>query len=288
MKKSMRLGTKKDPQAEAEMDKLLGALNLTTVCKNAACPNIGECITHHTATFMILGTNCTRACSFCTVKKGVEGLPDPAEPENVARAAKALALQHTALTSAARDDLPDGGAAHFAKTIFALKAALPTSTVEAIIPDFMGNEAALKTLLDAHPDILCHSVETVPALYGRVRPMADYSRSVRLLGTARAMAPDVCLKSGLMVGLGESEDDVLAVMEDLKAAGCDILTIGQYLPPSPAHISVIEYVSQAQFDAYKAAGQVMGFRYVACGPFIRPFHHSADCLSHRKSVNAKV
>ena len=273
---------KNNTQAEAEMDKLLGSLNLNTLCKNAACSNISECILHGTATFMILGTSCSRNCVFCTLEKSPQSKPNPVEPENIARAAKTLNLRHIAITSAARDDLPDGGAHHFSKTIAALKATVPETTVEVIVPDFLGNSAALKTVLEANPDILSHSIETVPALYSRVRPKANYARSLELLRLAKVLVPDTCTKSGLMVGLGETEEAVLSAMEDLRSVNCDVLTIGQYLRPSPAHINVAEYITPEKFMFYEKAGKTMGFRHIACGPFIRPFYHSAECLNRRK------
>jgi len=272
-------------QAEAEMDRLLGSLNLNTLCKNAACSNIGECILHGTATFMILGTSCSRNCSFCTLEKEPQPQPNPVEPENIVKAAKSLNLQHIAITSAARDDLPDGGANHFAKTIAALKLGVPQATVEAIVPDFLGNTAALKTVLTAKPDILSHSIETVPALYSRVRPKANYARSLELLRLTKALSPETYTKSGLMVGLGETEEAVLSVMDDLRLADCDVLTIGQYLRPSPTHFNVAEYITHEQFKFYEQAGKIKGFHHIACGPFIRPFYHSAECLNKRKTTS---
>ncbi len=279
MKKPEWLKVKADPQAVIEMERLLSSLGLTTVCKNAACPNIGECFGRHTATFMIMGANCTRNCRYCKVEKGLPTPLDADEPANVAKAAKALGLTHTVVTSVTRDDLPDGGAEHFAKTILALKNALPDATVEVLIPDFKGEKSALKTVLDAKPDILNHNVETVPSLYSRVRPMAVYTRSLLLLGRAKEFDPTVHTKSGLMVGLGETEDEVLEVMDDLRDVGCDLLTIGQYLQPSPKHLEVAEYIPPEQFEAYKSAGLAMGFRYVASGPFVRSSYHAAEGMA---------
>lgn len=279
MKKPEWLKVKADPQAVLEMERLLSSLGLTTVCKNAGCPNIGECFGSRTATFMIMGENCTRNCRYCKVEKGAPTPLDKNEPGNVAKAAAALGLKHTVVTSVTRDDLPNGGAEHFAKTIRALKNAMPEATVEVLVPDFLGKKSALETVLDAKPDILNHNVETVPSLYRRVRPMAVYARSLLLLGRAKELNPSIHTKSGLMVGLGETEDEVLSVMDDLTDVGCDLLTIGQYLQPSPKHLAVAEYIPPEQFEAYKSAGLAMGFRYVASGPLVRSSYHAAEAIS---------
>ena len=279
MKKPEWLRVKSDPHAVIEMERLLSSLGLTTVCKNAACPNIGECFGRHTATFMIMGANCTRNCRYCKVDKGLPTPLDPDEPENLARAAKALGLQHTVVTSVTRDDLPDGGAEHFARTIVALKKALRESSVEVLIPDFNGDSDALRTVLDAKPDILNHNVETVPSLFKRVRPKAEYHRSVELLGKSKKFAPDIHTKSGLMVGLGETEAEVHAVMQDLRSVDCDLLTIGQYLQPSAKHLDVVEYITPEQFEAYKEKGLSMGFKYVASGPFVRSSYQAAEAMT---------
>ncbi|MEX1308140.1 MAG: lipoyl synthase, partial [Eubacteriales bacterium] len=241
--------------------------------------NIGECFGRHTATFMIMGANCTRNCRYCKVDKGTPTPLDANEPKNLAHAAKALGLKHTVVTSVTRDDLPDGGAEHFAKTILALKSALPESTVEVLIPDFKGDNTALKTVLDAKPDILNHNTETVPSLYSQVRPMAVYARSIQLLKRSKEIDPAIHTKSGLMVGLGETKEEVLSVMRDLRDVDCDLLTIGQYLRPSPKHLDVAEFITPEQFEAYKAEGLAMGFRYVASGPFVRSSYHAAEAIT---------
>ena len=275
-KKPEWLRKRMDPAAVMEMEGILRSLNLHTVCEGANCPNRGECFKNKTATFMILGDVCTRNCRFCAVCKGTPVAPDPQEPDNVATAAQALRLSHTVVTSVTRDDLPDGGAEHFAKCIHALKERLPESTVEVLIPDFKGNQEALQTVLDARPEILNHNVETVPRLYPSVRPMARYERSIELLRRVKEMSDGIFSKTGIMVGLGETVDEVLAVMDDLIAVGCDILTIGQYLQPSQEHIEIAEYVHPDQFEAYKRIGLDKGFKYVASGPLVRSSYNAIE------------
>ena len=240
---------------------------------------MGECFKNHTATFMILGENCTRNCRFCNVAKHAVDTVDTDEPENVAKAAKALGLKHTVVTSVTRDDLPDGGASQFVETIHALRRTLPDSTIEVLIPDFQGNKEALHAVLDAKPDILNHNVETIPSLYATVRPMADYKQSLNVLSNAKAYSPNIHTKSGLMVGFGETQSQIKQVMDDLRAVDCDVLTIGQYLQPSKAHIPVTEYVTPEQFDIYNKIAYKKGFKYVASGPFVRSSYHAAESMS---------
>jgi len=265
-----------DTGAIEKMEEMLRALKLHTVCEGADCPNRGECFANKTATFMILGDVCTRSCRFCAVGKGTAVPVDADEPENVARAAEKLSLLHVVVTSVTRDDLPDGGAAHFAKTVAALNKRLPKSTVEVLIPDFQGSLDALQTVIGAQPDIINHNIETVPSLYATVRPEAKYTRSLELL--SRVKQAGVCSKTGLMVGLGETQNEVTDVMDDLLAAGCDILTIGQYLAPSKYHIPVAQYIHPDQFEDYKRIGLEKGFRYVASGPFVRSSYNAIEAV----------
>jgi len=262
--------------AYEEMAGFLDSLGLHTVCQSASCPNIGECFSRGTATFMILGNICTRSCGFCGVRHG-DPLPlNSDEPRRVAEAASTMGLKYVVVTSVTRDDLPDGGASQFAETIRALGSRIPEAKVEVLIPDFGGDAEALKTVLDAGPFVLNHNVETVPRLYPTVRPTADYQRSLALLETAKKAGASTYTKSGFMVGLGESEDEVLAVLRDLRAMDCDIVTIGQYLRPSKANLPVIEYIPPARFDEYRVVAEGMGFRHVASGPFVRSSYHAAE------------
>ncbi|MGC8778070.1 MAG: lipoyl synthase, partial [Candidatus Caldatribacteriaceae bacterium] len=234
-----------------EVEKILRSLSLHTVCESAHCPNIGECFGRGTATFLIMGEICTRNCGFCAVKKG-QPLPlDPGEPLRVAQAARALALRHVVITSVTRDDLPDGGAGHFAQVIKAVRGALPSVTVEILTPDFQGREETLKVFEENPPDIFNHNVETVPRLYSEVRPLAQYERSLLILQRFKALFPAVLTKSGFMVGLGETRAEVLEVLKNLREAGCDIVTIGQYLRPSMRHLPVREYLPPSDFAFYE-------------------------------------
>lgn len=264
--------------AVQSMDSLLNGLNLNTVCKEASCPNIGECWRHRTATFMILGSICTRNCRFCGVAKGQVAPPDPQEPEHVARAAAELGLKHVVVTSVTRDDLPDGGAAQFAVTIAALRQALPASTVEVLIPDLQGRCHDLDTVIDTAPDVLGHNIETVPALYATVRPQADYRRSLEVLRYTKERNPAVATKTGIMLGLGESRAEVEAVMDDLVGIHCDVLTIGQYLQPSRRHLEVKEYIPPEVFAEYKGIGERKGIPHVASAPLVRSSYHAAEAL----------
>jgi len=242
---------------------------LHTVCQEANCPNIWECFSSGTATFLILGSRCTRSCGFCAVAKNPQGPPDPNEPSRVAEAAQTLQLDYVVVTSVTRDDLPDGGAAHFAATTEQLREKLPRAQIEVLIPDFQGSRPALKTVLDASPHILNHNIETVPRLYPAVRPQADYQQSLTLLTQSARMAPEIPTKSGLMVGLGETRDELYTVFEDLLAADCRLLTLGQYLRPSINHLPVKEYVSPDTFLKYKDKAISMGFVDVASAPLVR-------------------
>ncbi len=258
-----------------DVHRALGDLALRTVCQDAVCPNRSRCFSRGTATFMILGDTCTRACAFCAVPGGVPRPPDPDEPRRVAEAASRLGLRHVVLTSVARDDLHDGGASHFAATVAALRAARPAATIEVLVPDFGGSEAALAAVAASGPDVLNHNLETVPRLYPRVRPTAVYARSLELLARARSLRPGMVTKSGLMLGLGEREEEVLEVLRDLRRAGCDIVTLGQYLQPSAA-----EYLPPGRFAAYRRAAQALGFRRVIAGPLVRSSYHAGE-IFHR-------
>jgi lipoic acid synthetase len=231
---------------------------------------------------MIMGNTCTRSCRFCAVGKGAPEPLEQSEPERVAAAARELKLKHVVVTSVTRDDLEDGGASHFAATIEAMRRALPEATVEVLVPDFQGSEDLIRIVLDARPDVFNHNVETVPSLYPRVRPEADYVLSLRVLKTAKEMKPVVLTKSGLMVGLGEKKEEVEAVMEDLVKVRCDILTIGQYLRPSPKHLPVAQFIEPSEFDRYRDLGMRLGFKAVASGPFVRSSYHAGEV--HREAT----
>ncbi|MCB2261385.1 MAG: lipoyl synthase [Candidatus Thiosymbion ectosymbiont of Robbea hypermnestra] len=255
---------------------LLRAGRLATVCEEAQCPNLGECFGHGTATFMILGDLCTRRCPFCDVAHGAPRPPDPAEPERLARSIAAMGLAYVVITSVDRDDLRDGGAGHFADCLRAVRAGTPDSKLEVLAPDFRGREtAALDAFAGAAvPDVFNHNLETVPGLYRQVRPGADYRGSLQLLRDFKTRHPDVPTKSGLMLGLGERREEVLAVMADLRAHGCDLLTLGQYLQPSRAHLPVLRYWTPEEFEALGAAGEAMGFAHVASGAMVRSSYHA--------------
>jgi lipoic acid synthetase len=262
------------PQGEEveALSALLDDLGLHTVCQEALCPNIRDCWGSGTATFMILGDTCTRHCRFCAVRAARPSPPDTGEPERVAEAAARLGLKHVVVTSVTRDDLPDGGAGHFAATIERLRRRCPGALVEVLVPDFGGALAALDKVIVAHPDILNHNVETVPRLSPSVQPRADYRRSLGLLAWAKRAG--LTTKSGLMLGLGETRGEVLAVMQDLRRAGCELLTLGQYLQPTSGCLPVAEYVHPAEFEWYREAGKTMGFRAVAAGPLVRSSYHA--------------
>lgn len=266
----------KAPHGEAFFDtkRLVKDLRLHTVCEEAHCPNVGECWGHKTATFMLLGEVCTRNCAFCAVAHGRPGSVDPDEPVRVAEGVVRLGLRHVVVTSVDRDDLPDGGAGHFARTAEAIKQRVPDCTVEVLVPDFQGDLAAVKTVLDAPIDIFNHNTETVPRLYKKVRPGAKYERSLDLLRHARAQRPELLTKTGLMLGLGEEQAEVHAVFRDLAATGCDILTLGQYLRPSSSQLAVERYLSPAEFSALRQEALRFGFRHVESGPLVRSSYHA--------------
>lgn len=253
-------------------------LSLHTVCQEAQCPNGGECFARRTATFLILGDTCTRNCTFCAVNSGRPLPPDENEPRHLLEAAERLDLEYVVITSVTRDDLPDGGASQFASAVELLRRERPRSQVEVLIPDFRGSQASMRTITTAGPQVINHNVETVPRLYPEVRPQADYARSVNLLSAVKELAPDITTKSGLMLGLGETEPEVTEVMSDLREAGCDLLTIGQYLQPSPEHHPVVRYVPPAEFDRYRQAGLEMGFSAVASAPLVRSSYRAVDLV----------
>jgi lipoyl synthase len=257
---------------------------LTTVCEEASCPNIGECWGKRHATFMILGDTCTRACAFCNVRTGKPGALDPHEPARVAQAVAALELSHVVVTSVDRDDLDDGGASHFAATIRAIRAARPAASIEVLTPDFMRKEGALEIVLEAAPDVFNHNIETVPALYRRIRPGADYRHSLQILSRAKGLCPDLFTKSGLMVGLGETEEDVLVVMDDLRAASVDFLTIGQYLQPTRKHAAIDRFVAPEEFQSYKRIAEEKGFLLVASSPLTRSSYHAPEDFARLKAA----
>jgi lipoic acid synthetase len=254
----------------------LRELQLSTVCEEAACPNIGECWSNRHATFLILGSVCTRACSFCNVATGKPDRLDPHEPQRLAAAVARLGLRHVVITSVDRDDLDDGGAAHFAETIDCVRAAAPAVTIEILTPDFLGKAGALETVLAATPDIFNHNVETVPRLYPRIRPGARYFHSLRLLQRAKELEPTVVTKSGLMVGLGESREELYQVMDDLRSAGVDFVTIGQYLQPSAKHAPIARFVPPEEFAAYASMAYGKGFELVSSTPLTRSSYHAGD------------
>ncbi len=255
---------------------LMRGLNLHTVCEEAQCPNIGECWNHGTATFMILGDICTRACSYCAVAHGRPHPLDAAEPERVADAIRTLGLSYVVITSVDRDDLADGGASVFAETIRRTRALQPECRVEVLIPDFQGNEAALHTVLDARPDVLNHNTETVPRLYRIARSGGRYSRTLQLLDRARGHAPDIPTKTGLMVGLGETHDELVQTFRDLRAVDCQVLTIGQYLRPSPSHAPMVRYYHPEEFRELKSIALDLGFVHVESGPLVRSSYHAHE------------
>jgi lipoic acid synthetase len=285
-----------------EVREMMRRLSLVTVCEEARCPNIHECwARERTATFMLMGDVCTRTCGFCAVAQGTPGKLDPEEPARVAKAAAELGLSHAVVTSVNRDDLADGGAAHFAATIRAIRDAVPGCTVEVLIPDFRGDEAALETVLEAEPEVLNHNTETVPRLYRRVRPQARYAQSLELLARADAWRcqpqsrdsglgtrdsrrhslpglPAMKTKSGLIVGLGETRDEVLETLSDLRAAGCDIVTIGQYLQPHERRLPIEKYYTPEEFEEFRREGEAMGFARVESGPLVRSSYHAKRAI----------
>lgn len=266
------------PGASAEVEEVLGTLQLNTVCQSAKCPNRGECFSSGTATFLIMGDACTRGCRFCAVETRRPGPLDPDEPARVAEAARQLGLRHVVVTSVTRDDLADGGAAHFAATINALRDTLPDIAVEVLTSDFAGNLKSVAVVAAARPDVFNHNLETVPRLYSTVRPGADYHRSLSVLSHASKVQPGMPMKSGLMLGLGETPDEVAAVMDDLLAHGVGMLTLGQYLRPSAAHLPVTEFVEPEVFAELSRIAYRKGFSSVASAPFVRSSYHAAEMV----------
>jgi lipoyl synthase len=256
------------------LKRILREKNLHTVCEEARCPNIGECWGNKTATFLILGDTCTRGCRFCAIDKGKPLALDPEEPRNVALVVKGLGLDHIVVTSVNRDDLPDGGAAHFAKTVFWIKTLNPQIRVELLIPDFDGNLQALKTVVESAIEILNHNIETVPRLYGKVRPGHTYECSLNILTEAKRFRHDVLTKSGLMLGVGETYDEVIATLQELREKKVDIVTLGQYLQPSNRQLKVDRYVTPDEFKEFRMVGEKLGFRHVESGPLVRSSYHA--------------
>ncbi len=269
----IRVRLSADPEVEKTRD-LMRRLRLNTVCEEAACPNLSECWADRHATVMILGSVCTRACAFCNVDTGLPGPVDEEEPEHLARAVAELGLRHVVITSVDRDDLPDGGARQFARSIEAIRRVAGEVTIEVLTPDFRRKPDALATVVDAGPDVFNHNLETVPRLYRRIRPGADYRHSLELLASARRLRPGVFTKSGIMVGLGEQRDEVRAVMDDLRAADVDFLTIGQYLRPTPRHARVERYVPPDEFEEMAEEARARGFGLVSASPLTRSSYHA--------------
>ncbi len=269
--------------ATREVKHLLRDLGLNTVCEEAQCPNLSECFGRGTATFMIGGDRCTRRCHYCDVTTGRPFPLDPTEPRRVAEATRRLKLSYVVVTAVARDDVQDGGAAHFAATIRNIRQLVPDTEIEVLIPDFKGDAGALQTVLDARPDVLNHNIETVRPIFDAVRPQGDYDRTLELLARCKQAAPDIPTKSGLMVGLGETTAEVFATMRDLRAVGVDLVTIGQYLQPSKAHVVVAEYVPRERYAEYRQYGQELGFRATFAGPFVRSSFHAGELL-HAQDV----
>ena len=280
----------KAPTSEgyAETRRLMRSKNLATVCEEAACPNIGECWTKKHATVMILGDTCTRACAFCNVKTGMPRAVDPMEPQNTADAVAAMGLEHIVITSVDRDDLPDGGASQFVKVIEAIRKTTPTTTIEILTPDFRNkHEAAVEAIVAARPDVYNHNLETVPRLYPTIRPGARYYASLRLLEQVKKLDPSIFTKSGVMVGLGEQRLEVHQVMDDMRSAGIDFLTMGQYLQPTPRHAKVEEYVHPDAFKAYASIARAKGFLLVAATPLTRSSYHAGDDFKKMQDARNK-
>jgi lipoyl synthase len=273
IRKPAWLQKKINPAAHAEMEGMLNELRLNTVCQQARCPNITECFRKRQATFLIMGRICTRLCSFCSVSKETPVALDPDEPASVAAAIGRLGLSHVVITSPTRDDLADGGAAAYVETVACIRASAPATRIELLIPDFQGDHAALATVVASAPDILGHNLETVPRLYG-IRSGADYRRSLKLLEQAHRLDPALKTKSGLMLGLGEDEEELFAVLEELREVGCDYLSLGQYLAPSRQHHPVQRYVEPELFEEYRTRALALGFSHVESAPYVRSSYHA--------------
>jgi lipoic acid synthetase len=263
---------------------ILDETDLHTVCEEARCPNLGECFSKGTSTFLILGRVCTRNCGFCAVEHGAPAPTDESEPERVAQAVQKMGLQYVVITSVTRDDLPDGGASLFAKTIQAIRALNPKIKIEVLIPDFKGDQTSLKAVLKEYPDVLNHNIETISRLYPRVRPQADYSRSLNLLKSSKKSHPYILTKSGFMLGLGETQEEVLELLRGLREVGCDFLTVGQYLQPRPDRLPVVRFIPPEEFEEYKRLGEEMGFKAIASGPFVRSSFHASQMFNAHDSI----
>jgi lipoic acid synthetase len=272
-----------DPIIMSTMERLLDGLSLGTICESAHCPNIGKCFSGGTATFLILGDICTRNCTFCAVQRGFPVPVDEEEPQHLLEAVEKLDLGYLVITSVTRDDLPDGGAFQFAKVINIIHENRENTIIEVLIPDFLGSIEALEKVVKAHPEVINHNMETVPRLYSEVRPEADYNRSLELLDTVKKLDPEIITKSGLMLGLGETRKEIIEVMGDLRKAGCDLFTIGQYLQPSPRHHSVVRFVNPEEFQEYEAIGKEMGFTEVASAPLVRSSFKANEVYIRAKS-----
>jgi lipoic acid synthetase len=272
--------------AWAETSRLLEGSGLATVCQEAACPNIGECWEKKHATFMIMGEICTRACAFCNVATGLPAPLDPSEPGRVAEATKALGLTHVVVTSVDRDDLSDGGAAHFAATILAIRETCPETSIEVLTPDFLRKPGALEQVVEAAPDVFNHNLETVPSLYVTVRPGARYFHSLRLLQRAKELDPSIFTKSGIMLGLGETRNEVMQVMDDMRSAEVDFITLGQYLQPTRKNHPIDRFVTPEEFEAYETLAYAKGFAFVASSPLTRSSHHAGENFAQLRSARA--
>ena len=259
-----------------ETKKILNSLNLVTVCEEASCPNIGECWSKKHATFMVMGDTCTRSCAFCNVKTGIPEELDPFEPYRVSKAVKEMGLNHVVITSVDRDDLPDGGANHFAKTILAIRRHSSNTSIEILTPDFLRKEGALEIVLEAEPDVFNHNLETVPRLYLDIRPGARYFTSLKLLNDAKKSMPKLFTKSGIMLGLGEERNEIMQVMDDLRAADVDFLTLGQYLQPTRKHAPIKKFITPDEFNRYKQIAESKGFLMVSSSPLTRSSHHAEE------------
>jgi len=257
---------------------VISQFSLNTVCEEANCPNKIECFGRKTATFMVLGSSCTRNCRFCNVNFGKPDTVDDDEPENLAKAVSKLGLEHAVITSVTRDDLPDGGAAHFARVVEWIRKLSPHTTAEVLIPDFKGSIGSLKTVVDSVPDVIAHNVETVPRIYGSVCPQSNYKTSLEVLKNIKLLNPAIKSKTGIMVGLGETKEEMVKVFADLREVGCEILTIGQYLAPSKQHYPIFKYIHPDVFEEYKRIALDMGFSHVSSGPFVRSSYHAGEAL----------
>lgn len=260
---------------------ILDETDLHTVCEEARCPNLGECFSRGTSTFLILGRVCTRGCGFCAVERDAPARPDEAEPERVAQAVQKMGIHYVVITSVTRDDLADGGASSFAETIRAIRALNPKIDIEVLVPDFKGDLRSLKAVLKECPEVLNHNIETISRLYPRVRPLADYKRSLNLLKRSKEDCPHIPTKSGFMLGLGETQEEVLELLRDLREVGCDFLTIGQYLQPRQDRLPVVRFIPPEEFEEYKRIGEEMGFRAVASGPFVRSSFHASEMFGNQ-------